>query len=43
MTLRPSHRWEVDFKEIGCDDDDQFKLAQDGMQWLALVMTLMNF
>jgi hypothetical protein len=42
----PRHRWEdnvkMDFKEIRCEDMDSIHLAEDRVQWLALVKTVMN-
>jgi hypothetical protein len=43
---RPGGMWEddikIDLKEIGYDDMDWSQLAQDRVQWQALVKMLMN-
>jgi hypothetical protein len=43
---RPRLRWvdniKMDLEEIGWDDRDWIKLAQDRDQWRALVNTVMN-
>jgi hypothetical protein len=43
---RPRRRWEdnikVDLKEIGIDGANWIRLAQDVVQWQALVNTVMN-
>jgi hypothetical protein len=33
----------MDLGEIGCGDVDWTQLAQDRVQWQALVVTIMNF
>jgi hypothetical protein len=44
---RPRSRWEdninMDFREIGFDGVNWFRLAQDRDQWPAFVSTVMNF
>jgi hypothetical protein len=43
---RPRHRWEdnikMDFGEIGIDGANRTRLAEDRIQWLAFVSTVMN-
>jgi hypothetical protein len=43
---RPRHRWvdniEMDLREIGWDGMDWNDLAQDRVQWRALLNTVMN-
>jgi hypothetical protein len=43
---RPRHRWEnnikIDIREIGIDGANWIRLAQDRVQWRALVNTVMN-
>jgi hypothetical protein len=43
---RPRHRWEdnikMDLREIGVDGANWIQLAQDRVQWLAFVKTVMN-
>ena len=33
----------MDFKEIGCVDERWMELAQDRVQWQALVLAVLNF
>jgi hypothetical protein len=44
---RPRHRWmnnmKIDLREIEWDGMDWIDLAQDRVQWRALVNTVMNF
>jgi hypothetical protein len=43
---RPRRRWEdnikMDLREIGIDEANWFRLAQDGVQWRACVNTVLN-
>jgi hypothetical protein len=43
---RPRHRWEdnikMDFGETGIDGANWIRLAQDTVQWLTFVSTVMN-
>jgi hypothetical protein len=43
---RPRRKWEDDFKidlnEIGCEDEKWIHLAQDCVQWRAVVYMVMN-
>jgi hypothetical protein len=43
---RPRHRWKdnmtMDLREIGIDEANWLRLAQDRVQWRAFVDTLMN-
>jgi hypothetical protein len=43
---RPRHRWEdnikMDLREIGIDEANWIRLAQDTVRWRAFVSTLMN-
>jgi hypothetical protein len=43
---KPRRRWEdnikMDLREIGIDGENWIQLAQDRVQWLALVNTVMN-
>jgi hypothetical protein len=43
---RSRHRWEdniwMDLREVGWESVDWIHLAQDGDQWRALVITVMN-
>jgi hypothetical protein len=39
ITLR-RHRYEMDFKEIGCEASDRVQLAQDRDHWWAVLRTL---
>jgi hypothetical protein len=43
---RPRHRWEdnvkLDLRETGVDGASWIQLAQDRVQWLAFVNTVMN-
>jgi hypothetical protein len=43
---RPSHRWEdnmkMDLKEIECGGVDWIQLAQDSIQWWAIVIMVIN-
>jgi hypothetical protein len=43
---KPKRRWEdntkLDLREIGIDGANWIQLAQDRVQWLALVNTVMN-
>jgi hypothetical protein len=43
---RPRRRWEdnikLDFREIGIDEANWIRLAQDRVQWRAFVNTVMN-
>jgi hypothetical protein len=43
---RPRHRWEdnikMDLREIGIDEANWVRLAQDRVQWPAFVNTVMN-
>jgi hypothetical protein len=45
-TGRPKSRWEdnikMDLRGIGIDGANWIRLAQDGVQWRALVSTVMN-
>jgi hypothetical protein len=44
---RPRRGWEhnikIDLREIGIDETNWIRLAQDGVQWRAFVSTVMNF
>jgi hypothetical protein len=44
---RPRSRWEdnikLDLREIGIDEANWIRLAQNGVQWRAFVNTVMNF
>jgi len=44
---RPRHTWEdnikLDLKELGIDGASWIRLAQDRVQWRALLNTVMNF
>jgi hypothetical protein len=43
---RPRHRWEdkikMNLRQIGIDGSNWIRLAQDRVQWLAFVNTVMN-
>jgi hypothetical protein len=43
---RPRHRWKdnikMDLREIGIDGENWIQLAQDRVQWLDFVNTVMN-
>jgi hypothetical protein len=43
---RPRHRWEdstkLDLREIGIDEVNLIRLAQNRVQWRAFVSTVMN-
>jgi hypothetical protein len=43
---RPRHRWKdnikMDLREIGIDEVNWIRLAQDRVQWQAFVSTVMN-
>jgi hypothetical protein len=43
---KPRHRWEdninMDLREIGMDEANWIWLAQDRVQWLAFMNTVMN-
>jgi hypothetical protein len=45
--VRPRRRWEnnikTDLRELGCDGEDWSQLAQDSVQWKALVNMVLKF